>query len=58
VRALYEAGYPRELNARLKIQQLLLLTGVHDIDRSASAASRTTTSIVETLASEAGLLQM
>ncbi len=56
VRALYEAGHHRELNARLKIQQLPLLAGVHDIDRFAAAAGRTTTSIVETLASEVGLL--
>lgn len=58
VRALYEAGYHRELNARLRIQQLPLLTGVHDIDRFASAAGRATWSIVEALASEVGLRQM
>jgi hypothetical protein len=58
VRALYEAGYHRELNARLKIQRLPLLTGAHDIDRFVSAASRTTTSIVERLASEVGLREV
>jgi hypothetical protein len=55
VRALYEAGYHGELNARLKIQQLPLLGGAHDIDSFATSAGAPTRSIVNTLASEVGL---
>lgn len=55
VRALYEAGYHGELNARLKIQQLPLLRGAHDIDSFATSAGAPTRSIVNALASEVGL---
>jgi hypothetical protein len=55
VRALYEAGYHGELNARLKIQQLPLLGGAHDIDNFAAGAGTTTRSIVDSLATEVGL---
>jgi len=55
VRALYEAGYHGELNARLKIQQLPLLGGAHDIDRFAARAGSATRSIVGALAFEVGL---
>lgn len=55
VRALYEAGYHGELNARLKIQQLPLLDGAHDIESFAAGAGTATRSIVGALASEAGL---
>lgn len=55
VRALYEAGYHGELNARLKIQQLPLLGGAHDIERFTARAGTATISIVGALASEVGL---
>jgi hypothetical protein len=55
VRALYEAGYHGELNARLKIQQLPLLRGAHDIDSFATSAGAPTRSIVNALAAEVGL---
>jgi len=55
VRALYEAGYHGELNARLKIQQLPLLGGAHDIEDFAAGAGSATLSIVGALASEVGL---
>lgn len=55
VRALYEAGYHGELNARLKIHQLSLLGGVHDIEGFAASSGTATLSIVGDLASEVGL---
>lgn len=55
VRALYEAGYHGELNARLKIQVLPLLGGAHDIESFAAKAGKATISIVNALASEVGL---
>jgi hypothetical protein len=58
VRSLYEAGYHRELNMRLKVLHLPLLAGAHDIDRFAATAGTVTHSIVGTLAAEADVCAM
>lgn len=55
VRGLVELGYHRELNARLKIQQLPLLAGIHHVDRFAAMAGTVTRSLVRKLATEVGL---
>lgn len=52
VRFLYEAGYHRELNARLKSAGLPLLTGLGDIESFASGAGREARSIVLQLATD------
>jgi hypothetical protein len=57
VLALYEAGYHRELNARLKIQWLPLLAGAHDLDRFAAAADEATAAVVRRLAVEVGVVR-
>jgi len=55
VRALVEIGYHRELNARLKIQQLPLLAGIHDLDRFAARSGTVTRTLVRKLAAEVGV---
>lgn len=55
VRALFEAGYHRELNARLNVQLLPTLAGGHDIERFASTAGTVARFIVRALATEVGI---
>lgn len=51
LRRLYEAGYHRELNQRLKVERLPLLGGVGDIEKFAHDADRQTRRLVLGLAS-------
>lgn len=55
VRVLYEAGYHRELNHRLKTVGLLTLAGVADIERFAGATDRSARSVIRRLCAEVHL---